>query len=144
MLFGFEDCLVNYSSIIKIGRGYLPLLLGSHFGYLPLPFDIFESRYITKPLHIFIYYHQTSPYYIILYYYNNWNLFSSNVCVHVLIMVARGPCSAFDTCFLLLHPGIRDPEHPKTAREQEHMHKMFVIAYIYYALPKDAFLPHVW
>ena len=32
---------------------------------------------------------------------------------HVLIMVARGPCSAFGTCFLLLHPGITDQEHPK-------------------------------
>ena len=23
------------------------------------------------------------------------------------------PCSAFGTCFLLLHPGITDQEHPK-------------------------------
>ena len=25
----------------------------------------------------------------------------------------RGTCSAFGTCFLLLHPGITDQEHPK-------------------------------
>ena len=32
--------------------------------------------------------------------------------VHVLIMVARGPCSAFGTIFLLLHPGMTDQEPP--------------------------------
>ena len=44
----------------------------------------------------------------------------------------RGPSSAFGTRFLLLNPGITDQDISKTAREQEHVHKIFVIYYIYY------------
>ena len=47
-----------------------------------------------------------------------------------LIMAAGGPVVALGTCFLLLHPGITNQEHPNTALELEHMHKIFVIAYI--------------
>ena len=50
----------------------------------------------------------------------------------------RGPCSAFGTCFLLLHPGLTDQEHPKKALELEHMHKIFDIAYIRLAQPQPS------